>query len=66
MSKRWHVHRIRQRWLNYGPQTASSPPTSLIQIPFTFFSSIMFPTVDSSAAALAAAFLFLTCLPQQR
>jgi len=26
----------------------------------------MFPTVDSSAAALAAAFLFLTCLPQQR
>ena len=35
------------------------------QIPCTFFSSIKFPTVDSSATALAAACPFLTCLPQQ-
>ena len=36
------------------------------QIPCTFFSSITFPTVDSSATTLAASGCLLsTCLPQQ-
>jgi len=35
------------------------------QIPRTIFSSTTFPTMDSSATALAAAYLLLICLPQQ-
>ena len=52
--------------LSRGDQTmACGSFNPACQIPCTLFSITAFPTVDSSATALAAARLLLTCLPQK-
>jgi len=52
------LHNLHQRYSNYSPRAASSPPTSLIRPTkylANFFINFTFPTVDSSATALTAA-----------
>jgi len=52
------LHILHQRWPNYGPRTASGPPTSLIR-PAKYLANFLlnatFPTVGSSATTLTAA-----------
>ena len=52
---------LKQGWQTCDRRTVSVAPNTLQIV----FSSTMFPTLDSSATALAAACLLMTCLPQK-
>jgi len=61
LSDRVRVAKIRSA----GRMRPADQFNSAHQIPCTLFSSTTFPTVESSATALAPACLLLPCLPQQ-